>query len=160
MTNLRAFKFLIGGMLAAAAMVVVLGLFAPSAHAQVVVQCPPSGTLPANNLLVCWQNATQDINGVALPATGPGSLKQTRIQRAIVPAGQTCAWSATTNEAQFFDVTPDVLMVYFENLRGGKWCIRAQHVNQQDVRSDWTGALSKTTPPIIGKPKVPATTIY
>jgi hypothetical protein len=120
--------------------------------------CPPTGTIAVDAALVCWTNATQDINGNALPATGPFALTQTRIQRAQVLATATCSF---TTIAQTLNVTPDVKVVLFEALPVGKQCFRARHASLDagglELLSDWSATVSKLTtsptpPPAKAKP--------
>ncbi len=107
---------------------------------------------------ISWTNATQDVNGNALPATGPGALTQTRIQRST-----TCTSSSFGTVAQTLNVTPDVLSVLFENLEPGTHCFRARHISRDaaDVEqfSDWTATVSKVIAAPIGRARPPVITI-
>lgn len=119
--------------------------------------CPPTGTIATDAALLCWVNATQDVNGNALPATGPFSLTQTRIQRST---GATCQTTFGT-VVETLNVTPDVTMVLFESLPAGRWCYRARHVSRDaasvELLSDWSAVATKiaaapTPPPAKAKP--------
>ena len=146
-------------------MTILLLFAALEVHAQQT--CPPApGSIAVDAALLCWTNATTDVNGNALPATGPGSLKQTRIQRAQVAATADCSF---TTVAQTLNVTPDVLMVLLENLTPGKQCFRIRHVAEPltaggaELLSDWTATAFKVTtapvpPPAKAKP--PTVTVY
>lgn len=136
-------------------------LFAPLALSQELPSCPPTGTIAKNAALLCWTNATQDTDGNALPATGDGSLTQTRVQRAFVlsPTGA-CAWNTTTNEVQNFDVTPDVTRMFFENMKPGKWCFRLRHSALNVPDSVWTSPVSKVVPKPAAASGAPTVTVY
>lgn len=136
-------------------------LFAGAAQAQQT--CPPTGTVAVDAALLCWTNATQDVNGNPLPATGPGSLTGTRVQRAVVAATVSCSF---TTIAETLNVTPDVKLMFFQNLAPGKHCFRIRHVADNpapnDV-SDWSATASKVTvspTPPPAKPKPLTITIY
>jgi hypothetical protein len=123
--------------------------------------CPPTGPIAADAALLCWVNATQDINGAPLPATGPGALTQTRVQRAVVGATATCAF---TTVAEALNVLPAVTSVLFQALPAGKHCFRARHVSLDaagaEMLSDWSPTASKVAVPPIGKSKPLTITIY
>ena len=108
---------------------------------------------------ITWTNATQDVNGVQLPATGPGALTQTRIQRSF---GASCLTNFGT-AAQTLNVTPDVLSVLFENLEPGRHCFRARHVSRDaadaELLSDWTAVVSKVIAAPVGRARPPVITI-
>jgi hypothetical protein len=108
---------------------------------------------------ITWTNATQDVNGAQLPATGPGALTQTRIQRSF---GASCETNFGT-AAQTLNVTPDVLSVLFENLEPGRHCFRARHVSRDAANveqlSDWTATVSKVIASPIGRARPPVITI-
>lgn len=135
--------------------------FTANAVAQQV--CPPTGDIPVDAALLCWVNATLDVNDNPLPATGPGALNQTRIQRAQVAAGANCSF---TTIAQTLNVTPDVIMVFLENLTPGKHCFRLRHIangTTTDTMSDWTATSSKVTTaptPPPARPRPGTITIY
>lgn len=125
--------------------------------------CPPTSPVASDAALLCWINATQDVNGNPLPATGPFSLTQTRIQRSTGASCQTTFGTVT----ETLNVTPDVLMVLFENLPAGRWCYRARHVSRDaanvELLSDWSATVSKVaaapTPPP-AKPRPVTITIH
>jgi hypothetical protein len=145
--------------LIAVLLVVALLVFAVAKAQAQDVTCPPGQPISGNAALLCWTNATVDVDDQPLPPSGPGSLKQTRVQRVNVAVAATCTWG-TTAAPENFDVTPDVTMMFFENLAQGKWCFRLRHVNNEDVVSDWTAAVSKVVVKPIGKSKQPTVTIY
>lgn len=128
--------------------ILVGGILAFNAEAQVA---PTAASLT-------WTNATTDVNGTPLPATGPGALTQTRIQRSL-----NCTSSGFGTVAQTLNVTPDVLSVLFENLEPGTHCFRARHVSLDaanvEVLSNWSTTVSKIVTAPIGKPRPPVITI-
>ena len=131
-------------------------LFIAPAFGQQV--CPPTGTIPTNAALLCWTNATQNVDGSAIPATGLLALKSTQIQRAMVAATVTCAFTTIT---ETLSVTPDVNKVYLENLPAGKHCFRARHYNNENTASAFSATVSKTSvAPAPAKPKPLTITIY
>ena len=126
---------------------VLAALLAANASAQ---------TLPTNSAIVRWTNATTDVNGNPLPATGAGSLTSTRIARS---AGATCATTFGT-AIEVISVPIDVLMVRFDNLPAGTNCFRARHVANNpapDDLSDWSPIVSKVSVVPTGKPGKPLT---
>lgn len=130
--------------------------FGFTAQAQQV--CPPTGTIPTNAALLCWTNATQNVDGSAIPATGLLALKSTQIQRAMVAAAVTCDFTTIT---ETLSVTPDVNKVYLENLPAGKHCFRARHYNNENTASAFSATVSKTSvAPALAKPKPLTITIY
>lgn len=132
-----------------------------SSRAEAQQSCPPSGPVPTNAALLCWTNATQDVDGNPLPATGPGALTQTRAQRAVVAASATCSFSTI---AETLNVTPDVTMLFFQNLTAGKHCYRARHIALDaagaELLSDWTPYVSKVVAPAAVKPRPLTITIH
>lgn len=107
---------------------------------------------------VTWTNATTDVNGNSLPASGPGALTQTRIQRSL-----NCTASSFGTVAQTLNVTPDVLSVLFENLEPGTHCFRARHISRDAANveqlSDWSATVSKLISAPIGRARPPVITI-
>lgn len=108
---------------------------------------------------VSWTNATQDVNGEPLPASGPGALTQTRIQRSI-------AANCPTNFGpveQTLNVTPDVSSVLFENLAPGRHCFRARHISRDAANveqfSDWSATVAKTISAPVVRARPPTITI-
>lgn len=136
-------------------------LFSVPAFAQQT--CPPTGTIAVDAALLCWTNATQDVNGNPLPATGAGSLTGTRIQRAVVGATATCAF---TTIAETLNVLPDITQLLFQNLPAGRHCFRVRHLADNPApndMSDWSATVSKvTTAPVPppAKPKPLTISIY
>jgi hypothetical protein len=123
--------------------------------------CPPTGTIPNYNALVCWTNATQDSLGAPLPATGPGSLTGTRLQRSwVASVTGSCGWDTTLNKVQNFDVLPTVTTMYFENLPIGKYCYRALHNAEAVPDSAWSAVVTKYSPGPTQKSKPPGVAIY
>jgi hypothetical protein len=118
--------------------------------------CPPTGTIAVDAALLCWTNATQDVNGNPLPATGPFALTQTRVQRAVVGSTASCAFTVI---AETLNVTPDVTQMFFQNLPVGKHCFRARHISRDsadvELFSDWTATVSKVTTSPVPPPAKP-----
>lgn len=129
-------------------------LFAAPALAQQT--CPPTGTVASDAALLCWTNATQDVNGNPLPATGPFALTQTRVQRATVAATASCSF---TTIAETLNVVPAVTQMFFQNLPAGKHCFRARHASRDEANvellSDWTATVSKVATPPAPPPAKP-----
>ena len=132
---------------------------APAAVAQQT--CPPTTPVSGSEALVCWTNATQDVNGNTLPATGPGAITQTRVQRAVVGSTLSCSF---TTIAETLNVASTVTMLLFQNLGTGKQCFRARHIALDaaglELLSDWSATASKVTTAAIGKAKPITITVY
>ena len=98
-----------------------------------------AGLALAAILTVNWQNATTNTDGSAIPASGPGSLTETRIEYGTCNAARTAIASVlgtitvpgTATTAQSPDLGP------------GVYCARAQHVNTYGVASDWSNVASR-----------------
>lgn len=102
-----------------------------------------AGIALAATITANWQNATQNTDNTAIPATGPGSIANTRIEWGTCNADtfgtkqgeKLVAGTVTTT------VTPD--------LPPGRWCLRAFHINTYGVESD----ASATAIKVIDAPK-------
>ena len=132
------------------AMLMLLAVIARDAQAQ---------TVAPDAAHISWMNATQDTAGNTLPASGPGSIRQTRIQRSF-----NCTASSFGTAVETLNVLASVNSVLFENLPAGKWCYRARHVQNAPVAGDpdifsaWSATLSKVSnpaPPPAGPPTAP-----
>lgn len=115
-------------------------------------------TIAPDAMRVRWVLPTQMVNadGTAagtIPATGPESLVQTRIQRGTCNADNTFGTAEQTVQ-----VTPDVLMVLFEGLPARKHCARVQVVQEDGDPSNWSATAYKVTRAVV-KPKVPTITV-
>lgn len=136
----------------------LLCLFAAPVFAQAV--CGQTTQIPRDAALVCWTNATQDVNGNPIPAPpAEGSLKTTRLQRAYHATPTTpCDFAATSEPLQTLNFTPDVGSQYFPSgLKVGRHCFRIRHINTKDQMSDWSQIVYKIVAPItIAKPSPPS----
>lgn len=97
---------------------------------------------------VSWTNATQNTDGSAIPASGPGSLVSTTTEWSSCGPGDTFTTKAgelTVPKSQTAADTPDLAV--------GRWCLRAYHTNTYGVNSDPSGtgvkvvAAPKPNPP-------------
>lgn len=102
-----------------------------------------AGLALAATITATWQNATQNTDNSAIPATGPGSIANTRIEWGTcnadtfgTKAGEKLVTGAVTTTA-----TPD--------LAPGRWCLRAIHINTFGVESDPSATAIK----VIDAPK-------
>jgi hypothetical protein len=131
--------------------------------ARAQVMCNGGGDPVAQNAArVCWTNATTDTAGVSLPATGVGSLKTTRLQRAhMATATTSCDFAAPADPLETKDFAPTVGGYLYENLPDGRHCFRARHVNNEGIMSDWSAVVWKAivAPRPPGKPNAPTVTV-
>lgn len=129
------------------------------AFGQAVCGQTTSADLPRDAALLCWTNATQDVNGNPLPPFGEeGSIKTTRIQRAYMASATTpCDFAASAEPLQTINLTPEIGQYYFPSgLKVGRHCFRARHINTKDVMSDWSPIVWKAIAPlVVAKPKRP-----
>lgn len=138
----------------------VLALASFGAGAQVV--CNGGDPVPLNAAKACWTNATSDVSGTPLPATGVGSLKTTRLQRIrMATAATSCDFAAPADPMETKDFAPTVGGFLFENLADGRHCFRARHINNEGIMSDWSPTVYKniTAPKPPGKPNAPSLTV-
>lgn len=97
----------------------------------------------AATITTSWQNATQNTDNSAIPATGAGSIVNTRIEWGTCNADnfgtkmgeKLVAGAVTTTD------TPE--------LAPGRWCLRAFHINTYGVVSDTSNVAIK----VIDAPK-------
>lgn len=86
-----------------------------------------------------WTNATQNTDGTPIPATGPGSISETRVTygtcNATKTAIATVLGTVTTTGTGTSGVTP--------NLAPGIYCGSAQHVNTFGLLSVPSNVASK-----------------
>ena len=143
--------------------IIAVALFLLSAPAMAQMTCPPQSTVPKDAALLCWTNATSDVNGNPIPAPpADGSLKTTRIQHIYMnPVTLPCDFAAPAEPIQTINVTPDVGSYYFPaGLKVGRHCFRIRHINTKDVMSDWSAIVEKQVAPVlIGKPRPPTVTV-
>lgn len=132
-----------------AATAFILALFSVGALAQQVL-CPAVPSTGPREAQLCWINAGKDVNGNKLPATGPYSLIETRIQRAKVAKGATCSFDKV---AQTVLVTPNVLARKYTQLTDGKHCWRNQHISKDADGKKLYGKWSKVGSKVIPAPK-------
>lgn len=142
--------------------VITLAILAHVSVANAQVFCTQGDVVPVNAAKVCWTNATTDVSGVTLPATGVGSLKTTRLQHirmGTIALG--CDFAAPADPIETKDFPPTTGGFYFENLADGKHCFRARHINNEGLMSDWSAVVSKnvTAPKPPGKPNAPSVTV-
>lgn len=123
-----------------------------SASAQSV--CPTSIVAP-DAARVCWRNATVNVDGSAIAATGPGALKETIVRRSICAADGTFGALIET-----VTVTADVGYLLFENLPPAVHCFQARHSNNAGELSGWSAIARKTTTaPPPPRPKAPGSVL-
>lgn len=149
------------GVLLGALALGALVLVGYNAHAQQLA-CNGTDVVAADAAGLCWTNATTDINGVTLPATGVGSLKTTRIQRArMATPTSSCDFAAPADAIETKDFAPTTTNYQFTALADGRHCFRIRHVNNEGLLSDWTAAVYKVTVRPPAKPKPPSgVTVY
>jgi len=89
-------------------------------------------------LNVSWQNATTNMDGSTIPATGTGSIQSTRVEWGSCVSGAfgTLAGSVTVNGTVITTPTP--------NLAPGTYCFRAVHVNTYGIESDPSTVVQKS----------------
>lgn len=139
----------------------ILALASFAAQGQVV--CTGGGDPVANNAAkACWTNATTDVAGTPLPATGVGSIKTTRLQHVRMATVTTsCDFAAPADPMETKDFAPTVGGFLFENLADGRHCFRARHINNEGIMSDWSPIVYKniSAPKPPGKPQAPSLSV-
>lgn len=109
-----------------------------------------SGVAFAAVLNFSWTNATQNTDGSAIPASGPGSIEATIVSYGPCNAARTALTSitgtVTRTGAQLSGQSPD--------LPPGVWCAYAQHRNTFGVLSDPSGVGNRVIDP--PKPNPPS----
>jgi len=85
-----------------------------------------------------WTNATKNVDGSSIPATGAGSLTNT-----VVEYGS-CVGTAFGTKLGEISVAGTVLSATVPGLAPGTYCFRAKHVNTYAEPSDWSTVVSKT----------------
>ena len=140
----------------------LVGMFASLAFAMALLALIPSAAnaqeIAPNAAKVSWVNATQLENGAPIPATGPESIVQTRIQRGLCNATAT----SVPTVLETLNVPAAITQVLFENLPDGTFCYRARHIQENGGMSLWSATASKiSTQPVIvpQKPKAISITI-
>ncbi len=82
-------------------------------------------TAMAATLTATWTNPTQNTDGTAIPATGPGSIASTTVEYGPCNAAQTALASVTGT----FSGTGSATTATSPNLAPGTWCAQARTVN-------------------------------
>lgn len=80
---------------------------------------------------VSWQNATTNTDGSAIPASGPGSIANTRIEWGTCGPGDSFGTKVGDKL-----VAGTVTTGQSDDLPVGRWCLRAVHINTYGVESD------------------------
>lgn len=138
----------------------MLALASFGASAQVV--CNGGDPVPLNAARTCWVNATTDVSGTPLPATGVGSLKTTRLQHIrMATVATSCDFAAPADPLDSRDFAPTVGGFLYENLADGRHCFRVRHINNEGIMSDWSATVYKniSAPKPPGKPMAPSLTV-
>lgn len=105
--------------------------------------------VPAWAVTVSWANPVQNTDNSPIPATGPGALKETRIEwGSCTGSGSTVAFGTKAGETKI--TTPATQATV--TLNAGRYCFRAFAVNAQGVDSD----PSSLAEMVIYKPKPPS----
>jgi hypothetical protein len=95
-----------------------------------------------------WTNATQNTDGSAIPATGPGSITQTTLQY------------GTCNGADFLGLIGEVQAAgtatsqSLPDLGPGTYCFRAKHTNTFGNSSAYSNVMTKTVAAPVPNPPV------
>jgi hypothetical protein len=89
-------------------------------------------------LNLSWQNATTNVDGTAIPASGPGSVT-TRIEYGTCNAAR----DAVTTVLGTIDAPNGATTAATPNLAPGVYCARAQHINTFGVASVFSAVASK-----------------
>lgn len=87
---------------------------------------------------VTWDNATTNVDGSAIPASGQAAISTTVVEYGVCGPGDTF-----TSAAGQVTAPGSVTAANTPDLPPGRWCLRAKHVNGYGVESDWTGAAVK-----------------
>lgn len=89
-------------------------------------------------LTVTWTNATQNTDGTAIPATGPGSIANTRVEYG------TCNGTAFGTKVGEVVVAGSATTTPTPNLAPGTYCGRAIHINTYGEESAPSNVATKT----------------
>lgn len=113
-------------------------------------------TIPTDSAHLTWTNATQNTDNTPIPATGPKSLKFTRVQRSVG-----CTTTTFGTVAEQFDLAVSMADFMFAGLRpAGKHCFKLAHVLEDDTVGSFGSVVSKQiTIPQPPKAKPPTYTI-
>lgn len=134
-----------------AALLLALAALAWDAHAQ--TPCP-SGAVANDATRVCWRNATEFVDGSAIPATGPTALSHSEVAKGA------CTATGTPATWELLRVTADVGYMLFEAQPAGWLCFRARHELADGTKGNWTAWVRKElTAPPPPKPRAPSVTI-
>lgn len=108
-----------------------------------------AGTLTHN-----WTNATTDVEGKPIPATGPGAIKETLLEFGPCGTGSTAAAPVWGTKAGEKIVAMPALTTTTTHADGAVVCVRAQSVNNGGWRSGWSNVTQKTAPTAAPNPPV------
>lgn len=89
-------------------------------------------------LNLSWTNATTNVDGTPIPATGTGSVT-TRIEYGTCNAAR----DAIVTTLGTIDAPTGSTTAATPNLAPGTYCARAQHLNTYGVASVWTPVASR-----------------
>lgn len=95
-----------------------------------IIACVGASVALAAGLNFSWTNAVTNTDGSAIPATGPGSLTETRVEYGPCNASRTDLLSVTGT------VSAPGTSAVVSTLPPGEWCARARHVNTYGKVSD------------------------
>jgi hypothetical protein len=110
-----------------------------------------AGAALAATLNISWQNATQNTDGSAIPASGAGSLVSTTVEYGPCNAAKDALASITGTITTPY---PGTAPATKPDVPPGTWCGRAWHTNTYGVTSDPTAVASAVKDP--PKPNKPA----
>ncbi|MCS6946264.1 MAG: hypothetical protein NZM12_01465 [Steroidobacteraceae bacterium] len=97
---------------------------------------------------------TRNTDGSTIPATGPGSLTVTIIERGTCSSTNPLTFGAVQETVS---VNAPATTYTFQNLAPARYCFRAKVRNTYGVESDYTPAVSKVIDP--PKPQPPVLTV-
>lgn len=89
-------------------------------------------------LTISWTNATTNVDGSTIPASGPGSVT-TRIEYGTCNAGRT----AIATVLGTIDAATGASTTVTPDLPPGAYCARAWHVNTYGIASDPTAVVAR-----------------
>jgi hypothetical protein len=95
-----------------------------------------------------WTNATTNVDGSAIPATGAGAITSTAIEYGPCTADQKSLASVTNTVTVAGDVQASDVA-----LPSGVWCAHALHVNSYGKQSLWSNVAVRDNAPTPNPPK-------
>ena len=104
-----------------------------------IIACVGASVALAAGLNFSWTNANTNTDGTAIPATGPGSLTETRVEYGPCNTSRTDLLSITGTLSSPGSSTTAAV----NSLPPGEWCARARHVNTYGKVSAPTGVVYK-----------------